>query len=166
MARDITTTYNSWSIDEEKFADIQGAVEGQNQDLPETTEITIPKLQLGVSREFIYHYDYSFLAEVDLNVRFAETKDLFSSSGLSFTPSAGFQFGYIDMIYLRGGIGNFQTITQLDGEDNTGFQPNIGLGFSYKGIQIDYALTDIGDQSAALYSNVFSLKLDLSIFKN
>ena len=166
MARDITTTYNSWSIDEEKFADIQGAVEGQNQDLPETTEITIPKLQLGVSREFIYHYDYSFLAEVDLNVRFAETNDLFSSSGLSFTPSAGFQFGYIDMIYLRGGIGNFQTITQLDGEDNTGFQPNIGLGFSYKGIQIDYALTDIGDQSAALYSNVFSLKLDLSIFKN
>ena len=166
MARDITTTYNSWSIDEEKFADIQGAVEGQTQDLPETTEITIPKLQLGVSREFIYHYDYSFLAEVDLNVRFAETNDLFSSSGLSFTPSAGFQFGYIDMIYLRGGIGNFQTITQLDGEDNTGFQPNIGLGFSYKGIQIDYALTDIGDQSAALYSNVFSLKLDLSIFKN
>ncbi|WP_235904679.1 PorV/PorQ family protein [Patiriisocius marinus] len=166
MARDITTTYNSWSIDEEKFAEIQGAVEGQNQDLPETTEITIPKLQLGVSREFIYHYDYSFLAEIDLNVRFAETNDLFSSSGLSFTPSAGFQFGYIDMIYLRGGIGNFQTITQLDGEDSTGFQPNIGLGFKYKGIQIDYALTDIGDQSAALYSNVFSLKLDLSIFKN
>ena len=27
-----------------------------------------------------------------------------------------------------------------------------------------YALTDLGDQSAALYSNIFSLKVDLSIF--
>ncbi|MEP0480091.1 MAG: PorV/PorQ family protein, partial [Nonlabens sp.] len=40
MARDITTTYNTWAIDEEKFAEISGAVENQNQELPETTEIT------------------------------------------------------------------------------------------------------------------------------
>jgi hypothetical protein len=39
------------------------------------------------------------------------------------------------------------------------------VGFRYKGIQIDYALTDIGDQSLALYSNVFSLKLDWSVFR-
>jgi hypothetical protein len=41
-----------------------------------------------------------------------------------------------------------------------GFQPN-GLGFKYKGIQIDYALTDLGNQSAALYSNIF--KVDLAL---
>jgi len=63
------------------------------------------------------------------------------------------------------GAGNFQNITQLDGSDNLGFQPNIGVGFKYKGIQVDYALTDIGDQSAAIYSNVFSLKLDWSLFR-
>ena len=33
------------------------------------------------------------------------------------------------------------------------------------GISIDYAITDIGDQSVALYSNVFSLKIDLGIFR-
>jgi hypothetical protein len=166
MARDITTSFNAWSIDEEKFSEIQGAVDGQNQELPETTEITIPKLQMGVARRFIYHHDFSFLTEVDFSVRFTQTNDLISTSSLSITPSIGFEFGYIDMIYLRGGMGNFQTIQQLDGLESTGFQPNIGVGFAYKGIQIDYALTDIGDQSAALYSNVFSLKLDLSIFKN
>jgi hypothetical protein len=53
---------------------------------------------------------------------------------------------------------------QLDGVEKVEFQPNIGIGFHYKGIQIDYALTDIGDQSAAIYSNIFSLKLDLDIF--
>jgi len=165
MARDITTTFNAWSIDEEKFADIQGAVADQNQDLPETTEITIPKLQFGVSKKFVFHYDFSLLTEVDLNFRFAETNDIISSGFASITPSGGFEFGYIDLVYVRGGVGNFQNIRQLDGSDSVGFQPNIGVGFKYKGIQVDYALTDIGDQSAALYSNVFSLTLDWSIFR-
>lgn len=165
MARDITTTFNAWSIDEAKFAEIQGAVDGQNQELPETTEITIPKLQLGMARKFVYQYDFSLVAEVDLNFRFAETNDIISSSFTSISPALGLEFGYIDMIFLRGGLGNFQNVQQLDGSDSVGFQPNIGVGFKYKGIQVDYALTDIGDQSAALYSNVFSVTLDWSIFR-
>lgn len=165
MVRDITTTFNAWNIDEEKFADISGAVDGQNQELPETTEITIPKLQLGVAKQWVFHYDYALLAEVDLNFRFAETNDVITSSFASMTPSMGLEFGYIEMIYVRAGVGNFQTIRQLDGSDSVGFQPNIGVGFKYKGIQVDYALTDIGDQSAALYSNVFSLTLDWSLFR-
>ncbi|MEZ4874023.1 MAG: PorV/PorQ family protein [Flavobacteriaceae bacterium] len=165
MVRDITTTFNAWNINEDKFADIQGAVAGQNQELPETTEITLPKLQLGIAKKWLFHYDYGLLAEVDLNFRFAETNDIFSSSFTSMSPSAGLEFGYIDMIFVRAGVGNFQNIQQLDGTDSVGFQPNIGVGFKYKGVQVDYALTDIGDQSAALYSNVFSIKLDWSLFR-
>jgi hypothetical protein len=165
MARDITTTFNAWAIDEDKFAEIQGAIEGQNQELPETTEITIPKLNLGMSRKFIFHYDYALLTEIDLNFRFAETNDLVSSSFTSFTPALGLEFGYLDMVFIRAGMGNFQNITQLDGNEAIGFQPNIGVGFKYKGIQIDYALTDLGDQSAALYSNIFSVTLDWSLFR-
>ncbi|MGY8934289.1 MAG: putative type IX sorting system protein PorV2 [Flavobacteriales bacterium] len=165
MARDITTTFNAWAIDEEKFAEIQGAIEGQNQELPETTEITIPKLNLGMSRKFIFHYDYALLTEIDLNFRFAETNDLVSTSFTSFTPALGLEFGYLDMVFIRAGMGNFQNITQLDGNKAIGFQPNIGVGFKYKGIQIDYALTDLGDQSAALYSNIFSVTLDWSLFR-
>ncbi len=164
MARDITTTVNAWSIDEDEFATISDAVEGQNQELPESTEITIPKLQLGVGRTWIHHYDYSFRAEIDLNVRFAQTNDIISSSAASITPAAGFEFGYNELIYVRAGVGNFQELTELDNSTTIGFQPNIGVGFKYKGIHVDYALTDIGDQSAAIYSNVFSLKLDWSIF--
>ncbi|WP_411767125.1 PorV/PorQ family protein [Winogradskyella sp. A3E31] len=165
MARDITTTYNAWSIDEEKFEQISGAVEGQNQDLPETTEITLPKLELGISKSWVFHYDYSLLAAVNLNMRFAETNDIFSSSFASVAPALGFQFGYTDMVFLRAGVGNFQNELQIDNSEDLTFQPNFGVGFRYRGIQIDYAFTDIGDQSAALYSNVFSLKLDFSIFR-
>ena len=165
MARDITTTFNAWTIDEEKFDEIQGAVTGENQELPETMEITIPKLNLGVSRKFIFHYDYVLLTEIDINVRFAQTNDLVSNSFASFSPAAGVEFGYIDLVFVRAGVGNFQNITQLDGNNSLGFQPNIGIGFKYKGIQIDYALTDLGDQSAALYSNIFSITLDWSLFR-
>jgi hypothetical protein len=162
---DFASSFNAWAIDEDKFAEIQGAIEGQNQELPETTEITIPKLNLGMSRKFIFHYDYALLTEIDLNFRFAETNDLVSTSFTNFTPALGLEFGYLDMIFIRAGMGNFQNITQLDGNEAIGFQPNIGVGFKYKGIQIDYALTDLGDQSAALYSNIFSVTLDWSLFR-
>ncbi|RXG24880.1 putative type IX sorting system protein PorV2 [Leeuwenhoekiella aequorea] len=165
MARDITTSVNTWSINEEEFAKISNAVADQNQDLPETLEITIPKIQLGINRNWEINYDYTIKAEVDLLLRFTQTNDIFSSSSVSASPAAGFEFGYTGLVFLRAGVGNFQEITQLDGSNRIGFQPNIGVGFQYKGIHIDYALTDIGDQSAAIYSNIFSLKLDWELFR-
>ncbi|MEP5095627.1 MAG: hypothetical protein ABJQ60_00525, partial [Nonlabens ulvanivorans] len=144
--------------------EVQGAVENQNQDLPETTEITLPKLQIGVARTFTFHYDHILTAEVDLNMRFIQTNDIISSSAVSATPALGLQYGFTDLVFVRAGVGNFQNVQQLDGSDNVNFQPNIGIGFKYKGIAVDYALTDIGDSSEALYSNIFSLKVDLSTF--
>lgn len=166
MARDITTTFNAWAIDKEAFKKIQDAVAGQNQELPETTEITIPKLQIGVSKLFDFHYDYTLLAAANLNVRFEQNNDVISSSFASINPALGFEFGYINMVYLRAGVGNFQNELQIDNiTEKLTFQPSLGVGFKYNGIQIDYAFTDIGDQSVALYSNVFSLKLDFSVFR-
>ena len=166
MVRDITTTYNVWNIDEKEYQKIADAVPGQNQDLPESTEITAPKAQLGLSKKFIIRYDYSLLAAANLNMRFSKTNDIISNDFVSIDPALGFEFGYLDLVFLRAGVGNFQNIQQIDNTEKIGFQPNIGLGFKYKGIQVDYALTDLGNQSAALYSNIFSLKVDLSLFRN
>ena len=41
-------------------------------------------------------------------------------------------------------------------------QPNLGIGINIKGVEIEYALTDIGDVSIAEYSNIFSLKFNLN----
>lgn len=165
MARDITTTFNSWSYDEEAFSRVQDAVEGQNQELPESSEITIPKLQIGVSKSYLFNHDYSLKAALDLNVRFEQNNDILSNAFASANPALGFEFGYVNMIYLRTGVGNFQNELQIDNSESLSFQPSFGVGFKYKGIQVDYAFTDIGDQSVALYSNVFSLKLDFSAFR-
>jgi hypothetical protein len=165
MVRDITTTYNTWTINEEEFNKIKDAVPGENQELPETSEITLPKAQLGVAKKWIIRYDYSLTAAANLNTRFTRTNDIISTNAMSIDPALGFEFGYIDLIYLRGGVGNFQQITQIDNTNKLSFQPNFGLGFKYRGIQIDYALTDLGNQSAALYSNIFSVKVDLDLFR-
>lgn len=165
MVRDITTTYNVWNINEAEFDKIKGAVPGQNQTLPETTELTLPKLQLGVARDFAFNEQFMLTAAAVLHTEFYETNALISTSAFSVQPSVGFEFGYDQMVFVRAGVGNFKNELQIDDSKSVSFQPNIGLGFKYKGIQVDYALTDIGDQSAALYSNIFSLKLDLGIFK-
>ncbi|TDE04693.1 PorV/PorQ family protein [Flavobacterium hiemivividum] len=166
MVRDITTTYNVWNIDEKEYQKIADAIPGQNQELPESTEITAPKAQLGLSKKFIIRYDYSIMAAANVNMRFAKTNDVFSSDFVSVDPALGLEFGYTNLVFVRAGAGNFQNIEQLDNTEKVSFQPNIGLGFKYKGIQVDYALTDLGNQSAALYSNIFSLKVDLSLFRN
>lgn len=166
MVRDITTTYNVWNIDEAEYKKIANAVPGQNQELPESTEITAPKAQLGIAKKFIIRYDYSLLAAANINMQFAKTNDILSSDFVSVDPALGFEFGYTDLVFLRAGVGNFQNIQQIDNSKKVGFQPNIGLGFKYKGIQIDYALTNLGNQSASLYSNIFSVKVDLGLFRN
>jgi hypothetical protein len=165
MVRDITTTYNIWNINEDEFNTIKNTIPGQNQDLPESTEITAPKAQLGMSKKYEFHNEMSLLAAANLNMQFTKTNDIIATDVVSVDPAIGFEGGYLDMVFLRTGFGNFQKVTQLDGGSKLGFQPNFGLGFKYKGIQVDYALTDIGNQSTALYSNVFSLKVDMEIFR-
>ena len=171
MLRDITTTYNIWNINEVAYKKIADAIPGQNQELPESTEITAPKAQLGLSKKFIVRYDYSILAAANINMRFTKTNDLITTDFMSVDPALGFEFGYTDLVFLRTGLGNFQKTEQIEStlinpKFKKSFQPNIGLGFKYKGVQVDYALTNLGNQSTTLYSNVFSVKVDLGQFRN
>jgi hypothetical protein len=165
MARDITTTFNSWAINEDEFNKIKDAIPGQNQELPETTEITKPKIQIGVAKEFRIGRFFNLQTEVDINIRFEQTNDIFSSELGSIDPAVGFQLDYDKLVYLRLGVGNFQYITQFDEGKSLSLQPNFGVGFNYQGIHVDYALTNIGSVGNALFSNVFSITIDYSFFR-
>ena len=165
MLRDITTTFNSWSIDENEFEKIQNSIPDKNQELPETNEITLPKAQLGIARKFNISKQFNLLSELDLNMRFTKTNDIISTDFVSIDPALGFQLDYTDIVFLRAGVGNFQNELQFDNTEETSFQPNFGVGFKYMGIQVDYALTNIGSVGSALYSNVFSIKIDFENLK-
>lgn len=167
MLRDITTSFNVWQLDDENFELIKNAIPGENQELPENIEVTLPKLHLGIARDFdLKNKDFHLLTELNLHVRFAETNDLISTSFASMDPSIGFQLDYQKFVFLRIGAGNFQKIPQFDGSDSLSLQPNIGLGFEYHGIQIDYAMSNIASTGNALYSNTFSIKIDFDFMKS
>lgn len=170
MVRDITTTFNVWSINEKELNKITvtepgtGNEQTVNEMPEENIELTLPKLQFGVAKNFLVGERFNILSEVDLNFRLAQTNDLISTGFLSLSPSVGFEVGYDDMVFLRGGVNNFQFERDFDDQKKLSFQPSVGLGFKYKGFSIDYALTNFGDQSIGLYSNIISMKIDLGGF--
>lgn len=165
MLRDITTTFNTWNINEDKFELIQNAIPGENQELPETTELTLPKAQLGISRDWKVNEKMDLLTNLDLNVRFAQTNAILNTEFASFEPAFGMQLDYADMVFLRAGVNNLQNEILYDETKTIGWQPNLGVGFNYKGFQIDYALTNIAGVGNVTFSNIFSIKFDYNSFK-
>ncbi len=161
MLRDITTTFNYWSVNKDKFNAISQAVPGQNQTAPASIELTLPKMQLGIARQFQLNSNLDLLAEVDLNARFFKMHSLVSSDFISMDPALGLEFTYYKIAFIRLGVNNFRN-EEFFGEQQLKFQPNAGLGFKYKGMAIDYGLTNIG--SDGFYSHVFSLSVDLDRF--
>ncbi|MDH5297311.1 MAG: hypothetical protein OEW26_09300, partial [Nitrospirota bacterium] len=63
--------------------------------------------------------------------------------------------------YLRLGAGNIQRVKNFDNSESLTWQPNFGIGLRFKQLSLDYALSDVGNQSDVLYSNVFSLRFDI-----
>ena len=165
MVRDITTTFNTWIINESEFEKIKNAIPNQNQELPETTEITKPKVQIGIAKYFTINRLFTLLSEIDFSMRFAKTNDIISSSFISIAPSLGLELNYEKLAFLRLGIGNIQKTTEFDYSKSIVIQPNFGIGFTYKGIYLDYALTNIGSLGNAVFSNIFSIKFDYKFFK-
>lgn len=157
--RDFTSTFNSWTFNESKLDTIGGIPD-------ENLELTLPRLLVGLGRTFQLNEKYSLHTELNLDVTFdGKRNTLIASDFGSIDPGFGFELGYKKFAFLRGGLGNIQRTVDFDNSENVSLQPNLGLGFKYRGISIDYALTDIGNASDALYSNIFSLKFDLAALK-
>ena len=54
-----------------------------------------------------------------------------------------------------------QYVKDFDDTRSLNLQPNLGIGLNIKNFCLDYAFTDIGDISAALYSHVISIRIKL-----
>ena len=161
ISRDATSTFNSWMFNMENFEEVYLQT---GNELPEnSSEITLPSVQTGVSREYNIDEKFSAHSELDLDVHFdGERNTLWSNSTLSINPHFGTEIRFKDLIAFRFGIGDFSREIDFQNEEYISVQPNIGLGFHFENIRIDYALTNLGDQSTGLYSNLFSLRYTLN----
>ena len=160
IARDATSTYNSWIFNTEQFEDIYNQTENE---LPQnSTELTLPSVQAGIARFIKINNNFSTHSELDLEFHIDGRRNTFiSSNNLSINPHFGTEIKYKNLIDFRFGIGDVSRETDFDNTEFISVQPNIGLGFHFENIRIDYALTNLGNQSSGLYSNLFSLRYSL-----
>lgn len=169
VAKDITSTFNAWFFNVSD--QMQQVFEQTGNEIPENSlEITMPSLTAGVAREFNFSKKMGLRSELDLVFTFdGKRNTIVSFNPVSIYPQAGLDFDYQKIVFLRFGVNNFQVIpdfknlnstetTNYYSENSLNFIPSMGLGLQLWDFTIDYALTDIGNQSIAIYSHVFSLK--------
>lgn len=166
--RDITSTYNAWTAtltDDEK-----NTFAATGNTIPKSSvESTLPTIFLGVARKFAFGENFRLTTELDAGIATDGQRNvLVSSSAFSIDPRFGLELAYQKNIWLRAGVGNFQNIkNETDpSKKELNFQPNFGVGLRLGGLTIDYALTNIGNVSQVLYSNIFSLKLNFNSRKD
>ncbi len=161
-ARDVTSTFNAWSFN---TVDLEDVFIATGNDIPSNSlELTLPRLLLGAARSFKLHEKISLLTELNTDVTFDGKRHVLASTPLlSIDPHFGVELDYNKLVFLRLGIGNMQLIPDFENHKTFDFQPSLGLGINWRNFTVDYALTDISDQSIALYSNVFSLKFNFNL---
>jgi hypothetical protein len=163
--RDITTTFNTWSF---HFSEKEKeALYLANNDIPvRSTEITSPRLILGGARNFKLGDKAGLLVEANLDLTFdGKRNTLLSSDAVSVDPKLGLEANINHVVFIRAGINNFQKALAdkdtLNQQKVWIYQPSIGAGFQLQHVRIDYAFTNLANQSSGLYSHIFSLQLDL-----
>lgn len=163
VARDVTSTFNAWTYN--LSPEMQQVFQETGNVLPsDNLEVTLPRLLLGAGRKFyFFNNNVSLLGELGTDITFdGKRNTVISTNPVSVDPHLGIEIGYKGFIYLRGGIGNIQTSTDVAGNSLTTVQPDFGVGVKIKSFSLDYALTNIGNASVAIYSNIFSLKFDIN----
>ncbi|MDR2972133.1 MAG: PorV/PorQ family protein [Bacteroidales bacterium] len=167
MLKDATSTFNAWSYN---LTDrVKEVLEATGNELPKNgLELTVPKLNIGAGKyvEFGKGFNGTFALDFDWTFD-GKRNTLIKSKPLSIDPHLGMEFAYKNIVAIRTGIGNFQQIPYFDGKNKFSCQINLGIGVGIKDmVFIDYAFTDLGNLSIALYSHVFSLKVTIDSFKS
>jgi hypothetical protein len=163
-ARDVTTTFNAWSF---SFTDQEKQVlENTDNIIPQSSiEITAPQVILGGGYKYAFNDNLALLGELDANLTTDGPRNvLIPGRPVSVDPHAGFELGYRGTVFLRVGAGGFQRATDDtgDGKNILIWQPTAGIGLHYKIVSLDYAFTKMVNFGGDVFSNVFSLRINLS----
>jgi hypothetical protein len=161
IARDVTSTFSAWRFNTE---DLEEVFIQTGNEIPENSlEVALPRLITGAGYDYAINEQFGLYPEANLELTFDGKRNvLIGTNVFSADVRLGIEADYQDMFFLRLGVQNIQKESFISGNDRYTFQPNLGVGFKFKKVAIDYALSDIGNQSAALYSNVISLRIGLN----
>ena len=118
---------------------------------------------LGTSYHRDIYKGFGAMAEIGFDATFDGRRNvLIATDFASLDPHMGIEIDYKRIVFLRAGVNNIQEARTFDNKKEMTWQPNIGVGFHFWKLTLDYAFTDIGDKSVAYYSHVFSLRMAIS----
>jgi len=161
VLRDVFGTFNAWNFNSDELRDV---FQLTGNEVPiNSMEITLPRLVVGFSRTLDIGANFTALAALDFETTFdGKRNTLIKSNFTSIDPKLGTEFSYKQIAFFRLGIGRFQQILDIDGNQSWSFQPNAGLGFVIRELTIDYAFTNATNQAVGLYSHIFSIKINFN----
>ncbi|QDA61397.1 putative type IX sorting system protein PorV2 [Hymenobacter jejuensis] len=146
-ARDVTTTFTAWTINSEKF---QNTTLTGDSIPTNSTEITLPRFVLGASRSVKLPGQFTALVAADLEMTTDGKRETpISTSLISIDPRAGLEVGYNNVVFLRGGISNFQKLKSFTGQKEWYAQPSFGVGVATNGLRLDMAFSRLAVGSIA-----------------
>ncbi len=153
VLRDATTTFDFWSVNESKF---DSAYLATGNTVPESRlEQRSPSLMLSAAYR-MQRGDFYTTAMAALRTYFGyNTQYIIHSNFASIDPCVGVELSYKDLVYVRGGISDFQHDSRLSISHKTSARPSIGAGLRLYGFRIDYAFFFSG--SIGEGSNVVTL---------
>jgi hypothetical protein len=159
MARDITTTFNAWAINTEKFQPTQDTLDFIPKN---STEVTLPRFVLGVSRSFKLPGQLTALLATDLEITTDGKRNTpIASNFVSIAPHVGAEIGYRDLFFLRGGATNVQKIQAFSGKEEWKVQPTLGIGVALSGLRLDLALSRLAIERLGQNSQANSVMVSL-----
>lgn len=170
MARDITTTFTQWTINADEYTKgINSTVANGNDAIPtNSAEITLPRFVLGAGRRFELPKQFSALVAADLEATTDGRRNtLLSSKAVSVDPRVGVEFGYKDLVFLRGGSGNYQKIQAFSANSSGTYdsrwkgQYSLGAGVAFSGLRVDLALSRLAVEKLGSSSQTNSLIVSL-----
>ena len=165
VAKDLTTTFNAWSF---RFTEKEKEVLylTKNNIPVRSTELTSPRLTFGGGYNFVFSSSVSLLTEANLDFTFdGKRNTIISSNPISVDPHVGLEASIKDVFFIRAGVTNFQKALS-DGDTLNQkkvwiYQPSLGAGVKIKNVTLDYAYSNLANQSNPLYTHIFSLRFTL-----
>lgn len=165
-ARDVTTTFNSWTF---SFTQSQKDILYlTGNTIPQTSlELALPRFSTGG----FYRWTsgkFEALAEMNLDLTTDGKRNTFFRTGLiSGDLRMGVEAGLNDedknfRLMGRVGLYNFQREVRQNGSFGMTVQPTAGIGVVVDRLRLDYALAGFGAGGTGLYSNIISLSIGIN----
>ena len=170
MARDITTTFTQWTINADEYQKgLNSTIANGKDPIPtNSAEITLPRFVLGVGRRFELPKQFSALVAADLETTTDGQRNTpISTKSVSIDPRLGLELGYKNLVFLRGGAGNYQKIQGFAPNPSGGYtsswkgQYTLGAGVAVSGLRVDLALSRLAVEKLGNSAQTNSLIVSL-----